>query len=138
MSATLRSVAGAARRYGPASLLASEFVASHTSHTRTPSPADLRHVRRPAAFDASLAPVPREPIGPMERSCCCPAEPVVRVVLPPAGARTGETDLLFCAHHFRACRAGLEAVRAGVFDSSGAPARETRSLFAAVPVPVEP
>jgi hypothetical protein len=133
--ATLRSVAGSARRYGPSSLLASEFVASPT---RTPSPADLRHARRPASFDASLAPALRDPIGPLERSCCCPAEPVVRVVLPPAGARTGETDLLFCAHHFRACRAGLEAVRASVFDSSGAPARETRSLFAAVPVPAEP
>jgi len=69
----------------------------------------------------------------MERSCCCPAEPVVRVVLPPAGSRVTETDLLFCAHHFRGCRTGLGSVRARVFDSSGAPATDTRTLFAATP-----
>ena len=33
--------------------------------------------------------------------CCCPARPVVRVLIPPASARPHSVDLLLCGHHHR-------------------------------------
>src|SRR5215475_2161819 len=38
-----------------------------------------------------------------ERACCCAAaSPAVIAVMPPAGDRQTETDLLLCGHHYRA------------------------------------
>ncbi len=47
-----------------------------------------------------------------ERSCCCSARPVVVAVFPPRAGRSHPVDLLLCGHHFRACRAELEAAGA--------------------------
>jgi hypothetical protein len=47
-------------------------------------------------------------------ACCCPAKATVRVTMPPTQARPHETDLLLCAHHYRASRAALAAARAVV------------------------
>jgi hypothetical protein len=44
-----------------------------------------------------------------DRACCCPARPVVRVLIPPAPARPHSVDLLLCGHHYRASRAALAA-----------------------------
>ena len=49
-----------------------------------------------------------------ERSCCCPARPVVRVLVPPAAARRHPVDLLLCGHHYLASRIALAAVGAVV------------------------
>jgi hypothetical protein len=46
------------------------------------------------------------------RACCCPARPVVRMVMPPALDRPHPTDLLLCGHHYRASRAALDAAGA--------------------------
>lgn len=53
------------------------------------------------------------------RACCCPARPVVVAVMPPVPGRDHPTDLLLCAHHYRASWAALGAVGAAVFDGAG-------------------
>ncbi len=47
-------------------------------------------------------------------ACCCPAMPVVRVVLPPTQTRPHPTDLLLCGHHYRVSRQRLAALNATV------------------------
>ena len=47
-------------------------------------------------------------------ACCCPAIPVVRVVMPPTLARPHPTDLLLCGHHYRVSRQRLAALNATV------------------------
>jgi hypothetical protein len=54
------------------------------------------------------------------RACCCPAWPVVTVIMPPAPGRPHSVDLLLCGHHFRVSRAALEAAGAAVYDDTGA------------------
>jgi hypothetical protein len=60
------------------------------------------------------------PIAPSSRACCCPAMPVVTVILPPTAARRHPVDLLLCGHHYRASQAALRAAGATVYDSTGA------------------
>ena len=55
-----------------------------------------------------------------DRACCCPARPVVTVIMPPAPGRPRPVDLLLCGHHFRVSRAALTAAGAAVYDNSGA------------------
>jgi len=55
-----------------------------------------------------------------DRACCCPARPVVTVIMPPAPGRPHRVDLLLCGHHFRASRAALKAAGAAVYDDTGA------------------
>jgi hypothetical protein len=52
-----------------------------------------------------------------DRACCCPARPVVTVIMPPAPGRPHPVDLLLCGHHFRISQAALAAA---VYDSTGA------------------
>ena len=51
-----------------------------------------------------------------DRACCCPARPVVRVLIPPASARPHSVDLLLCGHHYRAYCAALAAAGAVIMD----------------------
>ena len=51
-----------------------------------------------------------------DRACCCPARPVVRVLIPPAPARPHSVDLLLCGHHYRTSRAALTAAGAVIID----------------------
>ena len=51
-----------------------------------------------------------------DRACCCPARPVVRVLIPPAPVRPHSVDLLLCGHHYRASRAALAAAGAVITD----------------------
>jgi hypothetical protein len=50
------------------------------------------------------------------RSCCCPARPVVKVVMPPTASRTHLVDLWLCGHHYRASLAALITAGASVED----------------------
>ena len=50
------------------------------------------------------------------RSCCCPARPAVKVLMPPTAARRHPVDLWLCGHHYRASLAALLAVGASVED----------------------
>jgi hypothetical protein len=54
-----------------------------------------------------------------DRGCCCPARPVVRVLIPPSSARPHSVDLLLCGHHYLASRAALAAVNAVAIDETG-------------------
>ncbi len=60
------------------------------------------------------------PPGLAERSCCCPARPVVMVLIPPASAHQLPVDLLLCGHHYLSSRAALAVVGAVVMDETGA------------------
>jgi hypothetical protein len=64
--------------------------------------------------------LPSRPHRVAVRACCCPAWPVVTVIMPPAGGRPHPVDLLLCGHHFRVSRAALEAAGAAVYDGTGA------------------
>jgi len=73
---------------------------------------------QPGPGDAARAAAPAAPVG---RACCCPAKAVVRVIMPPAPGRPGETDLLLCGHHYRASRRALASARATVRELPGTP-----------------
>lgn len=53
------------------------------------------------------------------RACCCLAKAAVRVIMPPAQGRPGETDLLLCGHHYLVSRRALAAVGAIVRELPG-------------------
>jgi hypothetical protein len=55
-----------------------------------------------------------------DRSCCCPARPAVRVLIPPAAERPHPVDLLLCGHHYLTSRAALAAADAVAIDETGA------------------
>ena len=54
-----------------------------------------------------------------DRSCCCPARPVVKVLIPPSSARPHPVDLLLCGHHYLVSRAALAAANAVAIDETG-------------------
>jgi hypothetical protein len=56
-----------------------------------------------------------DPSIPM-RACCCPARPVVRVIMPPTKNRARPVDLWLCGHHYRASIPALLAAGATVDD----------------------
>ena len=70
----------------------------------------------PGGADSALT----APTGPADRACCCPARPVVTVIMPPTPGRPHPVDLLLCGHHFRVSRATLTAAGAAVYDDTGA------------------
>jgi hypothetical protein len=53
------------------------------------------------------------------RACCCSALPAVIAIMPPAAGRPHSTDLLLCAHHYRASRVALQGAGATVVDLVG-------------------
>ena len=57
--------------------------------------------------------------GVSERACCCPARPLVRVMMPATATRPEPVDLLLCGHHYRASQAALHATGASVYDEQG-------------------
>jgi hypothetical protein len=50
------------------------------------------------------------------RSCCCPARPAVKVIMPPTAGRTHPVDLWLCGHHYRASYVALLQAGARVED----------------------
>lgn len=77
---------------------------------------------RDAPESGDLLPVPGRPSAPRcneNRACCCPAWPVVRVIMPPGPGRPHPVDLLLCGHHYRTSRAALAAARARIEDLPG-------------------
>ena len=73
----------------------------------------------PWGMDTSLPRQPHEAPGQVPLTitgpaCCCPAMPVVRVVMPPTQARPHPTDLLLCGHHYRVSRRRLATLNATV------------------------
>jgi len=62
----------------------------------------------------------RRRIALADRACCCPARPVVTVIIPAGRGRPHPVDLLLCGHHYRVSVAALHAVGADVYDETGA------------------
>jgi hypothetical protein len=60
--------------------------------------------------------------SPADRACCCPAESLVRVVLPSSPTRAQTTDLLLCARHYRISRHALIVAEAAICELPGIPA----------------
>jgi hypothetical protein len=56
---------------------------------------------------------PQSPAAPT-RSCCCPARPQVKVIMPATAARPHPVDLWLCGHHYRIAQAALTQAGAGV------------------------
>ena len=76
--------------------------------------------RTAAACNELVADLERAvPIDVAARACCCPARPVVTVVMPPTANRPHPVDLLLCGHHFRVSQAALQAAGAAVYDETG-------------------
>ena len=76
-----------------------------------------RAAGRPRALDDELPTLPHIAAG---RACCCPARPVVTVIMPPTPGRPYPVDLLLCSHHFQVSRVALKAAGAAVYDGTGA------------------
>jgi hypothetical protein len=88
--------------------------------TRFPSARnDGKAIRRPPLDDA--IPACDTSAGLTDRACCCSARPMVRVIMPSTPARSHQTDLLLCGHHYRASRQGLAAAGARVLELPGTP-----------------
>jgi len=62
------------------------------------------------------------PAAVAQQSCCCPARPQVKVIMPPTATRPHPVDLWLCGHHYRASRAALAAAGATVVDVALEPA----------------
>ncbi|WP_300613337.1 hypothetical protein [Trebonia sp.] len=68
---------------------------------------------------AEELPGPGKPLTLVDRACCCPARPVVTVIMPPGPGHPFAADLLLCGHHYKASRAALRAAGATVYDAAG-------------------
>jgi hypothetical protein len=60
------------------------------------------------------------PFSVTDKACCCPARPVVMVILPATATRSFPADLLLCGHHFRVNDGALRAAGALAYDATGA------------------
>ena len=61
------------------------------------------------------------PFSVTDQACCCPARPVVMVILPATATRPFPADLLLCGHHFRVNERAPRAAGALACDATGAP-----------------
>jgi hypothetical protein len=71
-------------------------------------------------------------------ACCCPAKPVVQVVMPPTAARPHRTELLLCGHHYRASSQALAAAGATVTGLLGIFGSPLAALLPDLHVPASP
>ena len=67
-----------------------------------------------------------------DRACCCPAYPVVRVVMPPTAERRYSVDLLLCGHHYRVSRQALATAGGRIEDLPGRPGAARAALLETV------
>jgi hypothetical protein len=66
-------------------------------------------------------------------ACCCPANPVVRVVMPATAARPHRTELLLCGHHYRVSCQALAAANATVTELLGPEVNARTALLPDLP-----
>jgi len=71
-------------------------------------------------------------------ACCCPANPVVRVIMPATAARPHRTELLLCGHHYRVSRQAPAAANAKVTELLGPAGRPPDALLPDRPSPHVP
>jgi hypothetical protein len=75
--------------------------------------------------------LPGSPAEYEDRACCCPAFPVVRVIMP-AAERRHSVDLLLCGHHYRVSRQALAAAGARIENLPGKADAAAAALLEAV------
>ena|SRR5215472_6346251 len=73
-----------------------------------------------AAGKDEMLPERAAPFSVTDQACCCPARPVVMVILPATADRPFPEDLLLCGHHFRVNERALRAAGALAYDATGA------------------
>jgi hypothetical protein len=71
-------------------------------------------------------------------ACCCPANPVVRVIMPETAARPHTTELLLCGHHYRVSRRALTTANARVTELLGPAGSPPGALLSDLPGPRVP
>ena len=71
-------------------------------------------------------------------ACCCPANPVVRVIMPATAARPHETELLLCGHHYRVSRQALTTAGATVTELPRPGGSRPDALLPDLPLPRVP
>jgi hypothetical protein len=71
-------------------------------------------------------------------ACCCPANPVVRVIMPATAARPHRTELLLCGHHYRVSRQALAAANATITELPGPAGSTPDALLPDLPEPRVP
>jgi hypothetical protein len=76
--------------------------------------------------------LPASPTRIEDRACCCPAQPVVRVIMPQTARRPYSVDLLLCGHHYRVSRPALAAAGARIEDLPGKAADAEAALLETV------
>jgi hypothetical protein len=74
-------------------------------------------------------------VGP---ACCCPANPVVRVIMPATAVRPHTTELLLCGHHYRVSRRALAAANATIAELCGPAGSLPDALLPDLPAPRVP
>jgi hypothetical protein len=72
---------------------------------------------------------PDWPAGREDSACCCPAQPLVRVIIPATAERRHSVDLLLCGHHYRVSRQALAAARVRIEDLPGKAEAATAALL---------
>jgi len=78
--------------------------------------------------------LPEWPAWRADRACCCPAQPVVRAIIPPTVERRHSVDLLLCGHHYRVSRQALAAARARTENLPGKDGAAAAALLEPAPL----
>jgi hypothetical protein len=104
-------------------------------NTRSPHPAGQRSTAPGPLHDDTISADSAAALGP---ACCCPAHPVVRVIMPATAARPHRTELLLCGHHYRVSRRALAAAGAAVTELPGAAGHRPDALLTDLPSPSVP
>jgi hypothetical protein len=85
-------------------------------NARPPHPAGQRSTAPGLLHDDTIEAGGPVTLGP---ACCCPANPVVRVIMPATAARPHRTELLLCGHHYRVSCEALAVANATVTELLG-------------------
>jgi hypothetical protein len=72
------------------------------------------------------------------RSCCCPARPVVRVMIPPGDKCQRWADLLLCGHHYRVSLQALLDAKAEITELTAPGAGHPEALLPEIPAHAAP
>jgi hypothetical protein len=81
----------------------------------------LTQAHAPTTPEAASGPAPllRDDSTPVPSSaCCCPARPLVKVIIPAGRAHPEPVDLWLCGHHWRVSAEALAGVGATIYDVS--------------------
>ena len=81
-----------------------------------------------AAGKNGMLPQRAAPFSVTDQACCCPARPVVMVILPATSTSPFPADLLLCGHHFRLSQWTLAAAGAVARVLPGRRSADTSSL----------